>query len=660
MSDTPLFTPFAGREESIELTPELVRRTGLDRWAAEFQLGTAGYRDLENVKDLHDLNIPFNPLTMAVITEASARLHPPGAKIHLGGEVRAWTPEFLNLAGRIYAAHGLEVHYRGERDEDGPVATTPIWMSSFGTFFLELNGGENFTASHSQYFKGGRKPMDGFGMQLLSGAKQIETGVREIVAQAARGGYAIVLASSQSPRLRHDFNVTEDYTRYIRSIIPGEMLEEIATAGRQGFRTLICTEGGSMGRTSRMLFRNLGIQTGDGGPVAYSHFAEQSDYYGIGILEGENHGVDPGKWQVYRHVGAREALLSDAAGVFFLWDPDGDRFNMVTTAPAALARAAGRAGLETEEAGPDRCLVYFKPNQIYFMLLAFRLEYLQARGELDRFGWLLMESFPTSRSLAELASAFGIPVFLTPVGFKYFGEACRELEDQIGRCAGGCELTNVRGERLVLPGEPRILLMAEESGGAAMGGTELLASRTGARHMLALKEKDAFQVGLLAMALAARLHLSGESFAGYYLERLNRYRIQSRFYERRDVTLFDESLQGEARRKAKEAGLQKRDRMVAFFRRLAEENAAGRLNTGEVTRILQQQIGSHYTMPAVREIFWAGDGTFLSLEHGRWFQLRASGTDAVLRFYAEGRTGDETARLNQALAGLNPEEPKES
>ncbi len=67
-------------------------------------------------------------------------------------------------------------------------------------FYEELAGGENFTASHSQSFKGGRKPMDGRGMQLLDAAAAIEQGVRDIIAGAARRGrYVIKLAPSPAP-----------------------------------------------------------------------------------------------------------------------------------------------------------------------------------------------------------------------------------------------------------------------------------------------------------------------------------------------------------------------------------------------------------------------------------------------------------------------------
>ncbi|HOT01886.1 MAG TPA: hypothetical protein PLY66_12855 [Acidobacteriota bacterium] len=328
-----LYTPFHLAGEEIVIDRELADAADLTAWAARFQLGTAGYRDLADTADLFHLGVPFNPLTMAIMTEASCRLLEPGAAIHLGGEVRAWTQEHIDLAARIYAAHGIACRLRGDRDADGPIRTTPIWLSSFGVFYEELAGGENFTASHSQSFKGGRKPMDGRGMQLLDAAAAIEQGVRDIVAAVRRDGrYVIKLAPSLSPLIRRDFDVVAPYTRYLQTIVDREALAAVTAAGAAGFRVAVSTQGGSMGRTSRQIFDLLGIPTGPGGIVEYLHFAESPTYHGIGVVDGVNHGVDPGKWQIYKNIGAQPILLGGRAGVVFIWDPDGDRFNMVTVA----------------------------------------------------------------------------------------------------------------------------------------------------------------------------------------------------------------------------------------------------------------------------------------------------------------------------------------
>ncbi len=127
-----MFTPFAETEERIVLDAALIERSGVDRWAASFKLGTAGYRDLLDPADLFNFEVPFNGLSAALILEARARLSVRKGirKLHVGGEVRPHTQEFIDLATRIYTAHGMEVHLRPEG-----MRTTPIWLSSFGVFY---------------------------------------------------------------------------------------------------------------------------------------------------------------------------------------------------------------------------------------------------------------------------------------------------------------------------------------------------------------------------------------------------------------------------------------------------------------------------------------------------------------------------------------------
>ena len=644
----PLYTPFATTPQILALTPAVAARYGLERWAASFALGTAGYRDLLDPDSLFSADVPFNAATVAVMLLARAQLAGEHGlqRLHVGGEVRPHTQEFIDLAARLYAGQGLQVHLRpaGQR-------TTPIWLSSFGVFYEELDGGENFTASHSQSFKGGWKPMDRSGGQLLEMAPRIAARVRELAGQAATAGLVIPLAAATDARIRRDFDPIGAYVEVLRQVVPAELLAEVPAAATRGFRAAFCTEGGAMAPAARRVFTALAIGQDDDGPVFFTHEEESPTYHGIGIVDGVNHGVDPGKWQVYKHVGAQALLRDGRADVFFIWDPDGDRFNMVTVAPASLAAAAAAAGLEVDDLDAQRCLVYFKPNQIYFLLTAAKIDALARAGELERFDWIVATTWPTSRSIGEVAETFSarggarLATFRTPVGFKHFAALVASLEEQLAAGRATCHATDVTGTRTDFGARPRLLIMAEESGGAACGPAEPMRSRGGRRTSLAPKEKDAMQVGVLALCLAARLFREGRSFAGHYLDLLRQYRVRWRFYERRDVTLFDESLKGAARDAARAEGMRRKEATVAFFASLQGREPAA------IAASLAARLPAGTALPAIARCFDAGDGTLLEMA-GLWFELRASGTDAVLRYYLEGEDRDEVSALNEAFTRL--------
>jgi phosphomannomutase len=649
MSSTPaLYTPFAAAAETIAVDKELVATAGLAEWATGFRLGTAGYRDLLDPEDFFNYGVPFNALTVAIVLEARAQLASEHglSRLHVGGEVRPHTQELIDLAARIYAAHGLEVHLRPPE-----YATTPIWLSSFGVFYDELDGGENFTASHSQSYKGGWKPMTAGGGQLMEMAAAIADRVRVLVGRAETSGLDIGLAPADDPLITRRFDPLAPYVDYLRQVVPSELLAEIPRAAANGFRAAFCTEGGSMAATGRRVFASLGIEVGAEQAVFFTHETESSDYHGIGIVDGVNHGVDPGKWQVYKHVGAQEILQQHTADVFFIWDPDGDRFNMVTVASAALADTARNSGLEVDPLDSERCLVFFQPNQIYFMLTALRLDAMAIDGVLDQYDWIVATTYPTSRSIGEIAEAVRaqgggrLSTFRTPVGFKYFAKLVTELEEQLAAGATA-SATDVTGQQTTFGPAPRILIMAEESGGAALGPVMPLESRHGNRLALAAKEKDAMQIGVLALCLAARLYGSDSSFAAYYLDLLNRFDPRYRFYERRDVTLFDEALQGDDRARARAAGNARKQATVAYFASLEGESPA------DVTASLVAKLPAGTSLPPIERVFDAGDGTVIEMD-GMWFELRASGTDAVLRYYMEGRDRELVSALNEALTRID-------
>jgi len=158
MIPTPLFEPFARREERIVLSAGLVRR---HRWTSGGAVPArhGGYRDLENVTTSAIWTCPSIPPPWHPDRGRLPPL-PAGDTVHLGGEVRPWTQEFIDLAARIYAARGIAVRVRGERDADGPIRTTPIWMSPSAASTRSCPRGE-LHRSHSQSYKAAASPWTG-------------------------------------------------------------------------------------------------------------------------------------------------------------------------------------------------------------------------------------------------------------------------------------------------------------------------------------------------------------------------------------------------------------------------------------------------------------------------------------------------------------------
>jgi phosphomannomutase len=639
----PIINPYEDLWTEIDLSQSAFDAYSLNEWSERFSMMTAGYRDQLDPGDAANPDVPFNSLTIAIMAEAKARVFKRKlaegtvSHVHIGGETRPHTQEFIAILSRVYAAHDIRVHLRAG------VKTTPIWYSSFGVFYQEYQSGDNLTASHSPYFKGGWKPMDSDGKQLLEDAKIVEEEVRSIVRNRDQIRLAPWLSSGN---ILHDFDVDDAYASYLRSVVGDSMIAEISRAAGNGFKCAACTVGGSMRATSERIFSRLGIPTGTTGVVQYFMAEEDSKYHSVGFIDGIHHGADPGKPQIYRHIGAQDLLCEGKTDVVFIWDPDGDRFNMVTRAPAPLGEVAAEFGLEIEPfPGEDSCIVYFTPNQIYLMLAVYRLAALKQEGLLRKYDWFITRSVATTRALDEIAAKANIPAAEVRVGFKYMGalsewaESRANLSDKFG---------TPTGSQIMLGANPRVLLMCEESGGAVFGGIQPLNNRSGSRSLLALREKDGMQIAIMALSLACHLFHNGKSFAEYYCDLITENNIQHKHYRRRDVLLYDESLTGEKRDNAMREGLLKRDRIMAFFFSLIN-----RTKSGETLPAICHEINSHLPkntgkLAGLKELCDVGDGVYMNFDD-LWCLIRPSGTDAVVRYYVEG---ESRAKIDQALDAL--------
>ena len=208
--------PYSEIKQEIILSDDIIASYALEQWAENFSLMTAGYRDQLDPNDANNPQVAFNALTVAILGEAKARVFnrklAPGQQAHvlIGGETRPHTQHFIAILSRVYSAHEIKVHLRAH------VNTTPIWYSSFGIFYKEYQSGENLTASHSPFFKGGWKPMDWMGKQLLKEEQAIVDEVRDIVNNRRK----ISLAPWEiGGNITYDFDIDRAYVDYQHSVI---------------------------------------------------------------------------------------------------------------------------------------------------------------------------------------------------------------------------------------------------------------------------------------------------------------------------------------------------------------------------------------------------------------------------------------------------------
>jgi phosphomannomutase len=192
----------------------------------------------------------------------------------------------------------------------------------------------------------------------------------------------------------------------------------------------------------------------------------------INELRGERNPAFPGMVApepIARNLaGLMETVVNTSADVGLATDGDADRLGVV------------------DEKGH-----FVDQHQTYALLCYYLLEYRKQRGPIVR-------SLTSTRMIDRLGALYGVPVYETPVGFKYLGPKMMEVN---------------------------AMTAGEESGGYAF-----------AEH---LPERDGCYAGLLLMDLVAR---SGKTVSELVAELYSR--VGGHFYDRIDVHMQPDQRQG--------------------------------------------------------------------------------------------------------------------
>src|SRR5258708_15648744 len=199
--------------------------------------------------------------------------------------------------------------------------------------------------------------------------------------------------------------------------------------------------GGSMGASAKRILNALGIPSD---AITWYLADEDPRFHRVGESGKEIWGAEVARDEVCATTGAPGRLLRGEADFVLLWDPDGDRLNIMTTAPVSLKQRANDFGVVT---GPDngrRMVVYVTPNQLYLLLMDFRIQLLSKSGLLSKYNWFVGTTFPSAMAIEELARQDGLPTVRVPGGFKNLVDLCRSLEGKRGTDQVSTALTGQR------------------------------------------------------------------------------------------------------------------------------------------------------------------------------------------------------------------------
>jgi phosphomannomutase len=472
---------------------------------AEIRFGTDGWRGII-AQDVTCETVRQVARAIACVVRAEAG---DGAgRLLVGHDTRFMSAQFARVAAEAIAAEGLPVALtRG-------FAPTPAF--SYAVVNRQAFGAVVITASHNPPEYSGVKFKSSFGGSApVSFTRAVEREIERLGAERpAPGGdppSAERRAPGREPRIE-DFDAREPWLDRLESLV------DLAPIGRSGIRIVLdVMYGAGQGLLAGRLRRA-------GCDVREIH-AELNPAFG---------GLHPEP--IPANLGPAAAAVAGWGGagtrVGFAFDGDSDRIAPI------------------DEAGQ-----IVTPHQVLALLVRHLVRRRKERGP-------IVKSFNIGRMVELEAAALGLPVVVTPIGFKYIAAAMQEREALVG---------------------------GEESGGFAMRG-----------H---IPERDP---GLVALLLLECMAMTGQSLGALVREMEAEHGPHR--YGRLDLRL---------------ASLAERDRVVA---EVASDPPA-RIDGSLVQRV--------ETL----------DGVKLVRADESWVMLRASGTEPLLRIYAE-------APHEQAVRGL--------
>jgi phosphomannomutase len=485
----------------------------------EIRFGTDGWRGvIADDFTFANVRLVARAIGRRVRAEAGA-----GARVLVGHDTRFLAGEFARAAAESLAREDLAVGLTSR------FAPTPAF--SYAVVDRQAFGAVVVTASHNPPRYSGLKFKASFGGSApVAFTRAVEEEIRTLQAEhpspppgcrpggsrrgtpSAEPGAGGGADAGSPPPAIEAFDPVDPWLDRLEQFV------DMARLGRSGIRVILdVMYGAGQGLLAERL-RRAGCQ------VEELH-AELNPAFG---------GLHPEP--IPKYLGALQARLREAAAaprrVGFAFDGDSDRI--------APVDETGRV---------------ITPHETLALLLRHLVEHRTLRGPVVR-------SVNIGRMVDAEAERLGLPVVVTPIGFKFIAEAMQAHDALLG---------------------------GEESGGFAVRGY--------------IPERDAALIALLLLDCMAATGRSLGALVGELERAHGAYR-----YGRLDLTL---------------PSLARRDRVVEALRTSPPPDLAGRRVAGVETL----------------------DGVRLDLADRAWLMLRASGTEPLLRIYAEAGSEADVAAL---------------
>jgi len=653
----PIFDLSQLGEIRLTLTKELIEKWEVEKWLTNYkkeaQQSTGGIRGPQNILYYSDPRFPLNQLGVALATLGKSLVLKEKIKdreIHkvVAGEVRFNTKEYIELISRIHAANGIFSHLVPENE------LTAIWLVSFIIFMRDYDGGEYVTSSHAMSSKIATKDIDNQGSQFmpemsLAFVAKIEEIIKK--AKSSSDGYTITLAPKKSSYISSDFNGVAEYCQYLKKGVasPGN-LKLIKNAIKKGMHLMYDTVGGCMYKTMTSVTKELGIVE------AFEWHNKEEDplFHGVG----KTRQLNPKTNKIEYFDLSCDACLPEVVDTMYyeyflkdkplgymilITDPDGDRLVIGQVEPAANAQLMDDLGIYYIRINDKKIVSIYNPTMTFLMIMDFNMKQLKKSGQWQNHSRIMLNTTPSSRAWDEWAAANGVKCLTTPVGIKEIANLIKKIEKKyFSDPEKEISMDDIWRTGVNLGLDPRIAFAGEESGGMIIGPEEVIQSQ-GGRQALSMREKSAGEASVICAALASHLYLEKKTLAEYLQEIFKECRINYRYYERADITYYNES-EPDPKKMLQEklAGEQKRDAIDTYCLGIALAKKDGMMTIEDARGVLAEAM-PELDFSELQDVKFTGDATYFEFKN-MFVQIRRSGTDAKLRGYSNGNDKNKIRR----------------